>query len=77
MDFLFSEITQFEHMKYALEILTKQIKICEFNLCGVNGIIPSNSSQHTLKTNLKELKRAIKLINNELDLESKGKIEKM
>lgn len=62
-------------MDFALQVLIKQVQICELNLQGVNGLHNSGLSKNTIKSNLKDLKKAIELINKDLKLQKRGKIE--
>lgn len=62
-------------MDYAIEILSKQIEVCEMNIKGVAGMFDSNIPKQVQKNKLKDLKHAIKLLRKEADKQKHGTID--
>lgn len=62
-------------MNYAIEILSKQIEVCEMNINGVVGMVESSIPKQIQKDKLKDLKKAVQLLRKEINRQKRGVID--
>ncbi len=62
-------------MNYAIEILSKQIEVCEMNIKGVVGMFESTIPKQVQKDKLKDLKKAVQLLRKEINRQKMGVID--